>query len=249
MFLLKWPMQFSFQTKQNELNLLIGVNVGIFLLIMLISAIGGPAQFEETYNQILIISGALSGGLVLGYGEYWRLLTSIFLHVDPLHLAFNMLALYQIGRGVKSFYGGKFLIMVYILAGLGGSLLSVAMLDPRIPSVGASGAVFGLLGLLVAGSFKKTDYGIELPIKPANILPLVIYSFMFGLIPNSGINNFAHLGGFLVGLVLGFLFSHQIVTWKPKWQRYLEKGLYYLCLVLLGLSYLAAIVNIYYLFI
>jgi rhomboid protease GluP len=68
---------------------------------------------------------------------------------------------------------------------------------------------------------------------------------MFGLIPNSGINNFAHLGGFLTGLLLGWVFSVPFTTWKAQLQKRLERGLMYLCILIVALSYTAVIYNLY----
>lgn len=236
-------MQIRLGLPKDSLTILIGLNVGVFVLLTALAMLAGPSLFERLYSDLLITFGALNSTLVLQFGQVWRAITSQFLHVDLLHLAFNMFALFQLGRVVRDYYGGRLLWVFYILSGLGAAALSLMFLDPRFPSVGASGAVFGILGVLVAGTVRKNTYGLELPFRLADILPLAIYAFLFGLIPNSGVNNFAHLGGFLTGLLLGWFFSHSMVTWKPKWQTRLEKVLFYATIIFVVIAYLFAIAN------
>lgn len=238
-------MQITVSIPRNIVSALIGLNIFFLAIALILAFIAGSDNFDFAYTKILLALGALTPGAVIGLGEVWRMITSIFLHVDLIHLAVNMIALYQLGKVIHAYYGGRNLFVFYILSGLGGSLFSVLFLAPNVPTVGASGAVFGLLGVLLAGSAKRTPYGLELPFRTVDILPLAIYAFLFGLVPGTGINNFAHLGGLLTGLALGWIFSHQLTTVKQKRQKHISQALAYLCMALLILSYVGVAVNLH----
>jgi len=237
-------MRMTIKIPLNWFGYILVTNVVLFLLLGVLALLT-PVDFSVIFSRLLISFGALSGLQVMQDGEIWRMVTSLFLHVDFLHLAFNMLAFYQLGRVIYEYYGSKMLLVFYLWTGLAGSLLSIVFLSQLVPTVGASGAVFGLIGVLVAGSAKRTKYGVELPFRTQDILPLAIYAFIFGLLPNSGVNNFAHLGGFLAGLAFGWFFSHQMVSWKSKQSKFAEQALYYLSLVILALSAAALAFNLF----
>lgn len=237
-------MRMTINIPLNWFGFLLVTNVVLFLLLSVLALLT-PTDFSVIFSKLLISFGALSGVQVFQDGEIWRMVSSLFLHVDFLHLTFNMLAFYQLGRVIYEYYGSRMLLVFYIVTGLAGSLLSIIFLNEFVPTVGASGAVFGLIGVLVAGSMKRTRYGVELPFRTQDILPLAIYAFIFGLLPNSGVNNFAHLGGFLAGLAFGRLFPHQMVTWKSERLRFTERLLYYVCLTILVVSALALGINIF----
>lgn len=128
-------------------------------------------------------------------GEYYRLFTGMFLHANIFHLLFNMYALYIIGMQLESFLGrGKYLI-VYLLSGLGGSVLSIFFSSGF--SVGASGAIFGLLGSLLYFGYHYRVY-LETVVK-SQIIPLIIINLLIGMMP--GIDNWAHIGGLIAGVL------------------------------------------------
>jgi len=123
---------------------LIVVNVGVFLL----SAMGGP---DSPVQRTIYQWGVMSTPLVLG-GQVWRLITSQYLHASTTHLLFNMLGLYFFGQPLERMWGRKKLFVIYTLSGLAGNLCLMAIgligwIDPRLPALGASGCVLGLLGL------------------------------------------------------------------------------------------------------
>lgn len=137
-------------------------------------------------------------------GQYWRLLTSMFLHGGFLHLALNGWALYQLGGLFEIWLGSTRLLAVYFLSGIAGSLASVLWTEG--PSVGASGAIFGLLGALIA--FLLRRHQALTPGAKSLLMQLVMWAAInvfFGF-STPGIDNAAHLGGcaagFLVGLTL-----------------------------------------------
>lgn len=134
-------------------------------------------------------------------GEYYRLLTAAFLHGGIIHIFFNMSALNIIGKEVETVYGGKKFLIIYFLSALGGNIFSY-LFKPTSISVGASGAIFGLLGaMLVFGIKERQKIGKEYA---KNILETIGLNVLIGLtIPN--IDNFAHMGGLVIGFIMGFI--------------------------------------------
>ena len=131
-------------------------------------------------------------------GEYYRLLTGIILHGDIVHLAVNCYSLYIIGSQIESFLGKFKYIIIYLFAGLTGSLLSITM-SGGVGSVGASGAIFGLMGaLLYFGYYYRVYLG---NVVKTQILPIIALNLIFGfLVP--GIDNFAYIGGLVGGIII-----------------------------------------------
>lgn len=172
---------------------LLFANILVFLLSVLLG------------RNVAIFLGAKINKLIV-QGEWWRLLTAIFLHADFLHIAFNSYALYVFGTRLESAFGhGRFLAL-YLLSGISGSAMSFA-LSPGA-SVGASGAIFGLIGGLVAYyyRYRKQFSAGSRPL--ANLITITLYNLFYGLVA-PGIDNWGHLGGLLAGLVLGWFFAPQ----------------------------------------
>ncbi|MDZ7548775.1 rhomboid family intramembrane serine protease, partial [Clostridium perfringens] len=131
----------------------------------------------------------------------YRLLTSAFLHGGIIHIFFNMSALNIIGREVEAVYGSKRYILIYFISALGGSVFSY-LFSPNIPSVGASGAIFGLLGAMLILGLKERDKIGKQYVK--NILETICLNVIIGItIPN--IDNLAHLGGLVIGALASFI--------------------------------------------
>ena len=131
------------------------------------------------------------------YGDYYRLFTSIFLHAGIMHLLCNMYSLYVIGPQVESFYGKIKYLSIFIISGISGSLLSTALSGNNAISVGASGAIFGLLGaILYFGYHYRVYLGNVLK---SQIIPLIILNIGIGFI-FTGIDNFANIGGLIGGV-------------------------------------------------
>jgi MYXO-CTERM domain-containing protein len=174
-----------------------GANIAFFVLM----AFSGGS----TDPGVLQAFGANSNELVKA-GEYWRLIAPIFLHIGILHLACNMQALWVLGPQIESLYGSARFVTVYILSGVGGFVANYFFSSPVSGGAGASGAIFGLLGLFLAFALR---YRNEIP-------PLLLRSMRRGLILSLGVNlaiTFAiplisksgHLGGLITGLLAGFI--------------------------------------------
>jgi len=141
-------------------------------------------------------------GPAIRAGQYWRLVTSMFLHGGLLHLALNGWALFQLGALLELLMGSSRMLLIYFGSGIAGSLAS-AMFTQK-PSVGASGAIFGLLGALIAFLLRRR--GALTPQGKSILMQLVGWAAInvfFGF-STTGIDNSAHLGGGAAGLLLGF---------------------------------------------
>ncbi|MBI3244459.1 MAG: rhomboid family intramembrane serine protease [Chloroflexi bacterium] len=135
-------------------------------------------------------------------GEWWRLITPMFLHANLVHLAFNSYALYIFGPQVEAVFGYRRFFFIYLLSGVSGAVLSFA-LSPQ-PSVGASGAIFGLVGSLLIYLFRhRQAFGDMGRRRLLEILTLAGINLVIGLSP--GIDNWGHVGGLLGGATLAWL--------------------------------------------
>jgi membrane associated rhomboid family serine protease len=136
-------------------------------------------------------------------GEWWRLIAAAFIHVNAIHILFNMWCLWNLGAIAERAFGNNRFLIIYLLAAVGGSMASIQV-HPQIVSAGASGAVFGISGALVAFLWRnKTTvppgiYGIL----KRNMIQFIGFNVLFGLV-NPVIDNTAHIGGLLTGFVAG----------------------------------------------
>lgn len=167
---------------------LIAINIIVFLLMYIF---GSGSEDIRT----LINFGALSKVFVT-MGDYYRLITSAFLHIGFLHLLCNMYALYILGKDIESFFGKAKFIFIYLISALVGSFVSIIFMDEYAVSAGASGAIFGLMGALLYFGY---NYRVTLNNSiNKQIIPIILINLFIGFM-GSGINNYAHLGGLLGG--------------------------------------------------
>jgi rhomboid protease GluP len=206
---------------------LVGVNVAVFLLM----AFSGVSTTSPTSGQLLKW-GADNGGLVLQGGQWWRLTTSTFVHVGVIHLATNMWCLWNLGLLGEPLLGAFGTVLVYLLTGVAGNLLSVAV-DPGFPGepngvvgAGASGAIFGLAGVLIVLLKSKLLPVPEFELKKLrrSVIYFAVLNFVLGagtlLIPSIiRIDQMAHLGGFLSGLAIGVPLVPRIGAPKAEFIR------------------------------
>jgi rhomboid protease GluP len=135
-------------------------------------------------------------------GQYWRLFTAGFLHADIFHIGFNMWCLWSLGRLAERLFGKWQTFAIYMVTGVGGALLSIAN-KPQHGELGASGAIFGLVGAVLAG-VKFGDLNISLGEKRAIISSVVTFAVINFILGMSGnIDNMCHFGGFVTGLLIG----------------------------------------------
>lgn len=177
---------------RNAAMVLLGINVAVFVLQLVL---GGPSGTGR-----LVEMGAMVPPLIVE-GQYWRLVTAMFLHIGPLHLAFNMFGLHIFGGLVEGTFGTVRFLGVYFSSGVFASAVSFALGSPNRIAAGASGAIFGLLGAWLAYNVRRRS----LASAQANIqgaLLLVGVNLLLGFSVR-GIDNLAHLGGLVGGVVAG----------------------------------------------
>lgn len=159
----------------------------------------------STNENTLIRFGAMYGPKMV-QGEWWRLFTAMFVHIGLPHILFNGIALYSLGREAEMLFGSTRYLFIYLLSGLMGSLFSFGLKGINEFSAGASGAVFGAAGMLLAFYlFHQSRLGEFGKARRQSMMQMLLLNAVIGLSVSS-INNWAHLGGFLGGLVLGYLF-------------------------------------------
>jgi len=171
---------------------LVALNVLVYLVT--VSQGGGVSDpGGEVYNRGLLLGVAISEN-----GDWYRLVTSMFLHASILHLAFNMVALYWLGSIVEQTIGTMRFLLVYFASGLAGSAGALLLTEPFVPTVGASGAIFGIMGALLVLEYRATGSFAG----PALGLIAVSLAMTF-ITPNISIGG--HLGGLIGGAIAALL--------------------------------------------
>lgn len=198
---------------------LIGINVILFVIA---AALGAGILVPN--GEVLIQLGSDYTPLT-ATGQWWRLLTSTFLHFGLLHLAFNMWALWVNGVTAERLYGSTRYVLLYLVAGVAGSVASL-LWHPFVNGAGASGAIFGVLGGGLA-YFLRTDTGVPKSVLVAqrkNATIFIVVSILNAArVP--GIDNAAHLGGLAAGFIMGWLLCRPLDVkrdeqdWTGQWVR------------------------------
>jgi membrane associated rhomboid family serine protease len=177
-------------------KVLIGINALVFV------AQQASTSFE---NHLILVGNAVdpATGQQIGVadGEYYRLLTSAFMHGSILHIAFNMYALYLFGPPLEATLGRARFLALYLISALGGSAASYAFNAPNQASLGASGAVFGLFGafLVVNRRFGRDN---------TSLLVLIGINLAIAFVPNTNIDWRAHVGGLVTGTLVAAAFAY-----------------------------------------
>lgn len=189
----------------------------VFLLALtfVLSLVRGADVLRPSAQALLDAGGDYGPALLAG--EWWRLGSATLLHAGLLHLAFNVWALWNAGLFAERIFGNAAYLVLYVASGLGASLLSVAV-RPLVVSVGASGAIFGVYGALLA--FVLTHHGVFtkdfLAAQRNSLFAFVAYNLLFGLTqPN--IDLWGHAGGFATGFLAGLALSRDLLA--PKAHR------------------------------
>lgn len=173
------------------------VTYGLIFICILVFILMYVLGNGSTDNYTLLVFGANVDTLTKN-GDYYRLFTSMFLHIGILHLLCNMYSLYIIGKEVENVFGKVKYLIIYLLSGIAGSILSLAFNHNTI-CAGASGAIFGLLGaLLYFGYYYRTYLGATLT---RSIIPVIVLNLIIGF-TSSGIDNAAHIGGLVGGILI-----------------------------------------------
>lgn len=199
---------------------LIVINIAWFV----ISRLFDSRSFVDSLKNLFLVDWGADVSQLTFSGQYWRMFTSLFMHVSLSHLLMNMIALWSVGIILEKRLPKFVFIGIYFLSGLISNLVSdIANLDRTVISCGASGAILGVITALLAYSLVNRANLKEMPIN-AIIISLLLTAGL-GLLP--GINNMAHLGGAVAGFGLGLVVSLLI-----KWFGYSSKfTVLFICLL------------------
>jgi membrane associated rhomboid family serine protease len=192
-------------------TVLLAINLAVFAGMVLTG--GSPLGFS---GETLVRWGGNFGPWTLS-GQYWRLLTATFVHGSIIHLLFNMWCLWSLGQLAEKLFGSWITAAVYLLTGVGGSMLSLWW-DPGRLSVGASGAIFGIAGAVLAG-IKFGHVSVSSWQRRSifsSLMFFVVANFAIGLGP--GIDNMNHLGGFVAGLIFGVPLATASASGKKSYE-------------------------------
>jgi rhomboid protease GluP len=207
------------------------MNVAVFVAMVLM----GVSPVEPTVAQLLKW-GANWGPLSLGT-EPWRMLASNYIHVGIIHIALNMWCLWNLGFLAERVFDPWTYVLTYTSCGLAGSLASLWW-HPMIPGAGASGAIFGLAGALIAalylGHLPISKQAIQGTLK--SLLMFAGYNLFFGAVAR-GIDNSAHIGGLLAGLALGAVLAKHL-TQPPEVREGWRRGVFIAAAVVLFLVFM-----------
>jgi rhomboid protease GluP len=175
---------------------LIGLNVLVFAVMVL----RGVSPFLPSPQQAIAF-GADYGPYTLN-GQWWRLITSMFVHFGIVHIGLNMWCLWNLGRAAEQLMGRASYLLAYFVSGIFASIVSVYW-HPMSAGAGASGAIFGMAGVLVSYVYlKKTPSHLQINRRMLGSLgTFIAYNLAFGALP--GISNAAHIGGLVMGLAVG----------------------------------------------
>ncbi len=189
---------FQSQQKRSAFHpvwFLIAVNVAVFFAGLFL---------QRRYGADFLQEWGIQDNDLIRKGEVWRLFTSMFLHADITHLSGNMFSLYYLGTIIRRYYSDSEFWMIYLISGLAGNLLSFFFTDYL--SLGASGAIMGLGGVLIYRMF--FDREAKRFRHMGNYLMfgfMVLFNLFYGIFSEANIDNYGHFGGFFAGLLLAWL--------------------------------------------
>ncbi|MBQ5950986.1 MAG: rhomboid family intramembrane serine protease [Lachnospiraceae bacterium] len=190
---------------------LVAVNVIYFLVLVFTGSLGSTSK--------LLAMGAMSADSLLSKHEVYRLITAMFMHGGISHLFNNMLVLFFLGDNMERVLGGRRYLVFYLLCGVGAGIVSCAwyaLTRQPVVSLGASGAIFGVIGGLLYVVIK--NHGRLEDLSTGRLGMFIAFSLYFGL-SSVGVDNAAHIGGMAVGFLLA------MVMYKPPRVRWSEDGI------------------------
>lgn len=194
----------NYRNKSYVNGILIAINVLYFLYLEIVGS--------TVDTGFMIEKGAMYVPLMIQQGQYYRLLTSVFMHFGISHLLNNMLVLFVLGDNLERALGKVKYLIFYLLCGVGANIISLTynmeMNEYYIVSAGASGAIFGVVGGLVYAVI--VNRGRLEDLGTAQLMILILFTLYHGF-TSAGIDNAAHIGGLMIGILLGIILYR-----KPK---------------------------------
>jgi rhomboid protease GluP len=211
-----WQFQQTLLTYTPRLIATPAIVVGNIIVFVAMIACGVNMLTPET--QDFIKWGANFGPKTMD-GQWWRLITHMFLHFGILHIGFNMWVLWNLGRLMERLVGNTGFVLLYSVSGIAGGIASLAW-NPGVVSAGASGAVFGVGGALLGFLLLRRDTIPIEALKPLrnSMLTFLAYNLIFGLVV-PGIDMAAHVGGLVTGFVCGLALSQPLSAEMPARRR------------------------------
>ncbi|KOS63348.1 rhomboid family intramembrane serine protease [Lysinibacillus agricola] len=180
--------------------------IAINLILYVLTILPGIGKYVWNYG--------VQANFLIQTGEWWRILSAMFLHDGFLHVFFNMFSLYLFGPELEKIAGKARFITIYLVSGIVGNMATYLLYDSGYVSLGASGAVFGIFGAFGALVYYTRR---TMPMLRKLILPIIVISvIMTFLQPN--VNVYAHLGGLVAGFILGLVYLHpkRILSWRKQ---------------------------------
>jgi rhomboid protease GluP len=183
------------------------INVILWILLEVYGNSTNPSSLRKF--------GAIDSYLIWS-GEYWRLVSAIFLHVGASHLAINSISLVIMGGLTERLYGHRNFISIFLVTGVMGSTVSYINIENGVVAAGASGAIFGCLGSLVSFFYiRKKAFGKSGKQTLNGLIILALVNLAFGFV-FPAVDNWAHIGGFIAGLSSGYFLAHHPRTTQPS---------------------------------
>ncbi len=212
-------------------QVLIAINLAVFLLIQVTGGSHSPWLYRLALlpsRGVALIEGQPQVFDGVAEGAVWQLLTSAFTHLDLWHIGFNMVALWVLGPQLEAVLGRTRFLAVYLLSALSGSVCVYWLSGISTPTIGASGAIFGLMGALLV-------VAVKVRANPQQLLVWIGINFLITVIGRSFISWQGHLGGFLGGMLVAAAFVYAPQAHRARWQLAGVAGL----VVVLGLAVVA----------
>jgi rhomboid protease GluP len=238
---LRTPQRLWLHIPSEKPVLTIGILAVLVIVFIITTLVGGSIDSSENTN-VLLRMGAKENDLVV-QGDWWRLITATFLHAGFLHIALNGWALYIIGMDLETFFGRWRFAAVYAIAGLAGSVASFAFTPYFAVGVGASGAIFGLIGALaVFYGINRSMFGKRGNLQFWNIIIVIVLNLGLGVSGIFPIDNSAHIGGLIAGAAVGFVLCprYRLGEWRNPLVRQVvntnKSALSWLGTALIGLN-------------
>lgn len=223
----------------DPVMIIIYINIALYLFALFLDfggvfSDGGPLGLLSPSNQSLFLLGASGTIPVIGAHRFWTVISASFLHGGIFHILFNMMALYQLGPFVLEEFGFHRFINLYILTGACGFVVSVLFGVPF--TIGASASICGLIGAIIYYGKSRGDHYGDAIYKQAMgwVVGLIIFGLIF-----SGINNWAHGGGLLSGILLAFIMGYN----DRKSENAAMKFVAYACILLTALTLIWAVIH------
>jgi len=214
--------------------IILTINVGLYLATVVFSQRNGQGGgFLSVDGQTLIAFGAKLREAIIGYGQWWRLVTAGFLHGGLMHIGMNSWVLFDLGAQVEDVYGASRLIVVYFLATVFGFLLSTFWTAAL--SVGASAGIMGLLGAMIALGVRNRHTAAGAALRGMYVR-WAVYILIFGMLPGLHIDNAAHIGGLAAGFGVAYLAGTPRI--ETAWSERLWRAAAAACVVITAASFL-----------